>query len=326
MSSKRVLVITHPQHRPDRSRGLQKMGTENDVWRALKKLGHIVHIAGVNENLDDLEMEIDEFRPHIVFNLLEEFLSEAVYDFHIVSYLEAKEIPFTGCNPRGLIFSRNKFLLGQAANSMEIKTPKSFLTGRGFGRLPKVSELPPFPLFVKLNREHASLGIRESNLVRTEKQLKDVCRRLTRDFGGEILVQKFTAGEDVTVSVWGNDTAEVFHPRQLKGGNGVATARLKFSKKYQRKHRVSSLEYKGTSAEKVREQALSIYRHFDLSGYARVDFRVRDNADPVLIDVNANPNLAVNEDFALSARKAGWIYLDLIEHILELGSNYRPRV
>jgi D-alanine-D-alanine ligase len=322
MKPKRVLVITHPQHRPDR--GNEKIGTEADVWRALKKLGHVVHIAGVNENLDDLEMEIDEFRPQIVFNLLEEYLSEAVYDFHIVSYLEAKQIPFTGCNPRGLIFSRNKFLLGQAANGMDIKTPKSFLTGRGFGRLPK--ELPPFPLFVKLNREHASLGIRESNLVRTEKQLKDVCRRLTRDFGGEILVQKFTAGEDVSVSVWGNDTAEVFHPRQLKGGNGVATARLKFSRKYQRKHRVSSLEYKGASAAKIRDQALSIYRHFDLSGYARIDFRVRDNADPVLIDVNANPNLAVNEDFALSARKGGWNYLDAVEHILELGFNYKPRV
>jgi D-alanine-D-alanine ligase len=324
MKSKRVLVLTHPRHRPDRSP--QREGTERDVWRALKRLGHLGRVVGVNEDLRALEAEIVEFRPHIVFNLMEEYLSEAVFDFHVVSYLEALEIPYTGCNPRGLIYTRNKFLLGHAANGLGVKTPSAILTGKGFGRLPK--ELPAFPLFVKLNREHASLGIRESNQVRTKGQLQSVCRRLTRDFGGEILVQKFVGGEDVSASVWGNQKIEVMQPRSLRsvGRGSVSTARMKFSPAYQRRHVIKSVEFKGPEAEKIRELSLLLYRHFDLSGYARIDFRVRKGADPVLIDMNANPNLAEGEDFALSARRLGWNYLDAIENILELGIYYRPNV
>lgn len=323
VKSKRVLMLMHPNYRPDRARS--RDGTERDVWIALKRLGHQVHVVGVNEDLTELDHELAEFNPHIVFNLMEEFLSEAIFDFHVVSYLEAMEIPFTGCNPRGLILSRNKFLVGGMAEAMGVRVPKSALITPEMRKAVK-PQAAEFPFFVKLNREHASLGIRESNRVTNDRQLKSVCARLKRDFAREILVQEFISGADVSVGVWGNHMAEVLPPRTLPTRNRdrVATARLKFSPAYQAKHAVKSFPFKGRARVQVEREALLLFKRLDLSGYARFDFRVNPAGDPALIDVNANPNLSRSEDFARSLNSCGWSYLEIIERILNLGFAYRP--
>ena len=44
----------------------------------------------------------------VVFNLLEEFHGETTYDQNVVSYLELLRLPYTGCNPRGLMLARGK--------------------------------------------------------------------------------------------------------------------------------------------------------------------------------------------------------------------------
>ena len=54
--------------------------------------------------------EIESWKPDVVFNLLEEFHGEAVYDQNVASYLELLRIPYTGCNPRGLVLARGKDL------------------------------------------------------------------------------------------------------------------------------------------------------------------------------------------------------------------------
>lgn len=319
-----MLVLVHPQFRPDRAP--KRLGAERDIWLALRRLGHSVEVAGVSEDLRKFDRELAAFRPHIVVNLLEEFLSEAVFDFHVISYLESLGLPFTGCNPRGMILSRNKFLVGQVANGLGFCSPRSVLMPRGFRKVPV--GLPEFPLFVKLNREHASLGIRESNLVRNERQLKQTCRRLRQDFASEILIQEYISGDDVSVSVWGNQAIEVFSPRklQMRGSERVSTARLKFSVAYQRSHSIKTVGFKGAAGERVRFEAKLAYELLDLSGYARFDYRVSSDQSAYLIDVNANPNLSKGEDFAMSLGAAGWSYTEVIENILNLGFKYRPNI
>jgi D-alanine-D-alanine ligase len=186
-----------------------------------------------------------------------------------------------------------------------------------------------FPLFVKLNREHASLGIQESSRVANPRELRSEWRRLrTRFKGSEILLQEFIHGADVSVALWGNGRVEVFQPRHLTlGGDGrVSTERLKFSRHLQSRRRARSRVYSGPAAERIRREARVLFRALDLSGYARLDYRVNARNVPYLIDINANPNLASGEDFSLSARAAGYSYLDVLQEITELALRYRPRV
>jgi D-alanine-D-alanine ligase len=77
-------------------------------------------------------------------------------------------------------------------------------------------------------------------------------------------------------------------------------------------------------AAKVQHLAKRTYRALELSGYARVDFRMDANNNPYVIEANANPQLAEEEDFAQSAKRAKLPYPMLLERIMALGTQWQP--
>ena len=110
----RVLVLMHPDFVPPDStdgytaRQINEWKTEYDVVSTLRAAGHDVRPLGVQEEIKPAREQIEGFKPHVVFNLLEQFHHEPAYDQHIASYLELTRIPYTGCSPRGLILARGK--------------------------------------------------------------------------------------------------------------------------------------------------------------------------------------------------------------------------
>ena len=65
-----------------------------------------------------------------------------------------------------------------------------------------------------------------------------------------------------------------------------------------------------------------IYRALSLSGYARIDVRLKPDGGVYVLEANANPNLAQIEDFATSALACGQGYDAVLERILQHGQNY----
>nr|MCS5690016.1 hypothetical protein [Acidimicrobiales bacterium] len=84
--------------------------TEYDVLSTLADLGHDVQQLGVKDELTGIRQAIAEGNPHIAFNLLEAFHEVGSFDQNLVAYLELLRMPYTGCNPRGLLLSRDKAL------------------------------------------------------------------------------------------------------------------------------------------------------------------------------------------------------------------------
>jgi D-alanine-D-alanine ligase len=54
-----------------------------------------------------------------------------------------------------------------------------------------------------------------------------------------------------------------------------------------------------------------------------MDFRLRNDGTIFVLEANANPNLAAEEDLARSARAAGIGYDELLTRILSLGLGYQ---
>jgi D-alanine-D-alanine ligase len=88
----------------------QSWRTEYDVISTLKSMGHEVYPVGLRSDLALIANAREECKPHIVFNLLEDFDGQALFDQHVVSYLELLKQPYTGCNPRGLTLAHDKAL------------------------------------------------------------------------------------------------------------------------------------------------------------------------------------------------------------------------
>ncbi|RME05750.1 MAG: D-alanine--D-alanine ligase, partial [Bacteroidetes bacterium] len=76
---------------------------------------------------------------------------------------------------------------------------------------------------------------------------------------------------------------------------------------------------------RIQHLSKRVYRALELSGYARMDFRLSPDGQVYLIEANPNPNLSYGEDFAESAEKAGISYEQLLNKLISLGISYRLR-
>ena len=128
----------------EKQRELRK--TEFDVRDAIEALGHELFSIGVSDDLSTIRGAIDAHKPDIAFNLVEEFAGIGHFDQHVVSYLELRKQPYTGCNPRGLTLARDKALTKKILAYDGLKVPEfaTFPKGRAVKRPEKLE----FPLFV----------------------------------------------------------------------------------------------------------------------------------------------------------------------------------
>ena len=60
-----------------------------------------------------------------------------------------------------------------------------------------------------------------------------------------------------------------------------------------------------------------------MSGYSRMDLRMRADGSVCVLEANANPNLTYGEDFAESAETSGIDYEALLNRIVNLGLAYK---
>ena len=130
MRKQRVVVLVHESLVPPESmegysdKEVAVWKTEFDVISTLKDMGHEVTVQGLSDELRPLRQALNASKPHLAFNLLEEFHNIAAYDQHVVSYLELMRLLYTGCNPRGMLLSRDKALSKKILLYHRIRTPR----------------------------------------------------------------------------------------------------------------------------------------------------------------------------------------------------------
>ena len=103
---------------------MEKYQTEHDVKTTLVKLGHEVEMVGVYDDIAPIRKTIEKWKPHIAFNLIEDFAGVSAFDYYVVSYLEMLKVPYTGCNPRGLLLARDKALSKKLLTYHRIAVPR----------------------------------------------------------------------------------------------------------------------------------------------------------------------------------------------------------
>ena len=336
MKKLRVLVLMHadlvpPETVTDADLSTVEWKTEYHVLSTVRELGHEALAVGVRDDLLEIRKAVDEWKPHIVFNLLEEFSGVAIYDQNIISYLELLGVPYTGCNPRGLMLARDKGLAKKILHYHRIPIPE-FITVP-LGRAVKRPKDLAFPLIVKSVSEEASLGISQASIVEGDDKLQERVTFIHQSVGTGALVERYIDGRELYVGVLGNRRLQVLPVWELNldkmpdEARRIATERVKWSRKYQLKYGVVSGEAKDLGegmAEKIQEFARRIYRDLGLSGYARIDFRLDPAGQIYVLEANPNPQIAKGEDFAESAAQAGLPYPLLLQRILDMGLSWRP--
>jgi D-alanine-D-alanine ligase len=331
----RVLALVHDHLvPPEDTTGIDILEAEwkmeYDVIETLKEIGHDVRVLGVHDDLRSIRPTSEEFQPHIVFNLMEAFAGVPTFDQNVVSYLELLRLPYTGCNPRGLILARDKALSKKLLAYHRIPVPE-FTVVRPRHR-PTLPKKLTYPLIVKSLFYEASTGISQASVVENAEQLMRRVTFIHERLGTAAIVEQFIDGRELYVGVIGNERLDVFPVWEMSFDKmpenrwRIATERVKWSTQYQKRHGIMTDHAhldEGTTNQ-LQRLAKRAYRALDLSGYARIDIRMDAEDRMYVLEANPNPNLAYGEDFAESAEVRGMSYERLLDRIVALGLRWEP--
>jgi D-alanine-D-alanine ligase len=334
--SLRVLMLVHwslvpPEDLHDtKDPRYAKYQTEFDVKQALIALGHEVRVVGIHDDTAPLRTCVEEWQPHIAFNLLEDFAGISAFDYYVVSFLEMMKLPYTGCNPRGLLLARDKALTKKILAYHRIGVPDFivFPRGRRIGRLRKL----PFPMIVKSLMEEGSVGIAQASYVENEEQLRERIAHIHDKLQGDAIAEQYIDGRELYVTVIGNQRLDVLPMRELVFGEPdgmprMATYKVKWDEKYRERWKIEyqfARNLPNGSALRIENLCKRVYRILDMSGYGRIDLRLTPDGDLYVLEANPNPGIASDEDCALSAIKAGMTYESFIQRLLTLGLSGHP--
>jgi D-alanine-D-alanine ligase len=330
----RVLVLVHETLvPPEDTRGytaqeIDEWRTEYDVSTSLRAMGHETRVLGLGDNLAELRSTIMDWKPDIAFNLLEEFQGIVTYDQYVVAFLELMKLPYTGCNPRGMMISRDKVLSKQILAYHRIPTARYALLPRK--RRYREPRKLKFPLFVKSATEDASLGISQASIVYDAARLRERVEFIHEQTTSDALVEEYIEGREIYIGVMGNERLTTFPVWELHFGTlpevmSIATRKVKWDRKYQQRHGIGTGPARDLPPglpQRLAALARRIYRALSLSGYARIDLRLKPDGSLYVLEANANPNLALIEDFATSALSAGVGYDTVLQRIMQFGMAY----
>jgi D-alanine-D-alanine ligase len=301
----------------------------NVMVDGLRALGHRVETV---EFWKDVKDALRKYNPNdwIIFQWVEGIEDEVGGDARIVAELDAMGWTYTGNPPGSLKLSVEKGKVKKALERWKIPTPP----GREFGSPDEVKNFDIFPSIVKPVSQHCSAGVTKDAVVHNIEQLKARVAYVREKFEEASLAEKFIAGREINVGVWGNGRPRVLPLREIDFSTvkdplrQMVTWDSKWTPDSDEWNAMPVITKPVVSAAlraKLEEIALKTYRVFDCRDYARVDMRIDENDQPYVVDVNPNPDICYDGGFAGACNAAGYTYPEAISNIISMAVARRNR-
>jgi D-alanine-D-alanine ligase len=300
--------------------------TEADLFETLVRLGHEPAAIGLYEDVRPLFDRVESFKPDVVLNTCESFLSDRAHEANIPALLELLRVRYTGAGSDALMLCKDKALAKKLLTFHSVKVADFVVSSRE--RPLRSLRRLDFPVFVKPVSEESSDGIAKASLAKNEGEALERARFVHEKYNCDALVEEYVDGRELTVGVLGNARLTTLPPQELFFGEAdddpsaprFATAKAKWDEAYRKKWGIRN----GAAAalppgvdETLARTARRVARVLHIRGLGRIDFRLTAKGEVVVIEANPNPSLGKEDDFALAAARAGIAYDALVERLLD---------
>lgn len=290
--------------------------TAEAIRDALSRQGHAAQLVHLSDRSSFPPWRSAQ-SPDLVFNMVEAIDGDMARAAEVPQMLEDLGQAFTGCGSEAHLATRTKTVQKRLMRDHRLPTPDWSETGLEMDHLDRV--------IVKSDSEHASIGMDAGSVVPGAQAVEEIANRQAR-FGGTFFAEAYIPGREFNLSL-------------LATGNGVKVlppAEILFEDfpedapqivDYAAKWDEGSHAYTHTPRRfafppedddllsRLEALAREAWRVFDLSGYARVDFRVDPEGGIWILEVNTNPCLAPDAGFVAAAERAGLTFDTLIARI-----------
>jgi D-alanine-D-alanine ligase len=293
----------------------------------LGEQGYRVEVLAV---LDDLA-PLAAYDPGewLIFNWVEDFGGRAWPEPLVTAQLEQRGFTFTGASAETLRRTQHRHWV------------KGRLRAAGLPVLPsqvlapeQADEWEMYPAIVKGLNQHASFGITGDSVVDSPAQLAARIAWLNNALDDQAIVEPFLDSREFHVAVWGNDPPAA-----------MPAAELDFSMFADRRDRLYTVDWKfdlhsqgykqiqtpcpapaddPALRARLEEIAVEAYQATGLRDYGRMDIRMQGD-EPMILDVNANPDLDPTSVHPIAAEVMGLSYGEMAARIVEFAAQRLPR-
>ncbi|NOZ19455.1 MAG: hypothetical protein GXP25_00040 [Planctomycetes bacterium] len=305
---------------------------EADTWRTAQEMGQTLSQAYAVEYANGDDKDIFE-RLHrlkesggVVLNMM-----ERPEDVRWPAILGKIGVPYSGCDAFSCTLSTNKPWMKLFADRVGMRCPRGVtVSGAGFEN----ADLS-FPVILKPAAEDASVGIRQANICSSRKEVRRRLVELHEDHPGPWLIEEYVPGTDLTLPFFACDgTAHVLPALEVqydKSAEAVLPI-LSYEAKWEKGHPAYTGHTEICPADLPEEVEIEITTAterlvglLDLSGYARVDFRLDENRTPWFLELNANPRVSESDCyFVRAAKEADMSYFDTLSEIIRIACRRDP--
>jgi D-alanine-D-alanine ligase len=296
------------------------------VSQALDMLGIGCEIIAV-ENLRHLTQILGSAKESIIFNLVEEFLCSIEQACFVPVVCRAFAKSCTGNDTPALLLGQNKIYAKAVLCDAGLPCPE------GMAVYPQQkanwSVLGAGRYIFKPAYCDASEGITPESvlLLPGEKKNADMLvKKLHQQFGQPVIVERFIPTRELNVSVVErNGKANVMPLAEIDFGafSETQTKIVDYNAKWQK----DSFAYNNTprkipadlpaevSAE-VKSMAAAAFKALNCRDYARVDFRLDEDLNPFILEVNPNPDISLDAGFAAAIAAGGIPYERFVQTVI----------
>lgn len=299
----------------DATAELDGLDTVEALTAAFESAGHQVVRIGNARQL--LAMINKGLKVDLVFNIAEGHRGRN-RESQVPNILEMYDIPFSGADALTLGVTLDKAVAKKCWVADGVPTGRFFEATLNDDL--KALNTIGYPLIVKTSQEGTSKGITKNSRVENLEQLKAEVAKICKVYKQPALCEQFIKGTEFTVAVIGNERPVALPVVQY----AVAGNTNMGDEFYSYEHIVAkSVQYicpaqiPEAQAKKLQDVAIAAYRSIECRDLGRVDFRVDEEGNPYVLEINPLPNLSPSEVFPMCAKAHGMTYNQLINTILD---------
>lgn len=269
-----------------------------------------------------LVKNLQKLKPELCINFVDTLRGSGALASGIPGIFDLLRLPYVGAGTLALSISSNKYLTKTLLEAWDLPTPQYQLFRSPHQQLNYDMR---YPLIVKLNEEHGSVGIDQASVVTNDKELKARLQFLIETYNQPALVEEFIEnGREITgVVVEAKQTVKVFlSEREFEApesGFKLVTFDTKWATDLGMQEPVEYISYDEKDENLIRNikddlrQAFEVLKMDDLG---RFDV-ILDKYNHYIVDANANPSLGPVSSVARAVAANGQKFTTILLNILQ---------
>jgi D-alanine-D-alanine ligase len=176
----------------------------------------------------------------------------------------------------------------------------------------KVKPLGGPPYFVKPSAQGSSVG---ASIVKNKSELSKAIK-LALAYDKRVLVDEYVRGMEVTCAVIGNENPRALPLVEIRPLKGEF---FDYESKYMESgsEEVVPARISKSLTKKVQDLSIKVYKAIGCRGFGRVDFILKKNKYPTILEINTIPGLTPMSLLPKEARAAGISYPKLLDKIID---------